>query len=218
MRRSALASGLGRSMGGGRRRRARRHSSTALNERSKRGKLRRARGASDQAHTTARSRCSAPASWATASRTPPSRPATRRASTTWPRRRCCKAVDVIQGIVATGVELGKVTSDDGAAMLARLSTTTSVAEAVAGVGVVIEAAPEQLDAEAGAARRRCRRSRPADAVVASNTSALGITEMAAVLDRPGRMGGMHFFNPVHKMKLVEIVQAPRDLRRRPCRR
>ncbi len=48
---------------------------------------------------------------------------------------------------------------------------------------------------------------PADAVIASNTSALSITEMAAVLDRPARMGGMHFFNPVHKMKLVEIVRA-----------
>ena len=118
-----------------------------------------------------------------------------------------KAVAVIHGIVAKGIELGKVTSDDGAAMLARLSTTTSVAEAVGGAGVVIEAAPEQMALKL-ALLAQVQAAAPADAVVASNTSALGITEMAAVLDRPSRMGGMHFFNPVHKMKLVEIVRAP----------
>jgi 3-hydroxybutyryl-CoA dehydrogenase len=117
-----------------------------------------------------------------------------------------KAVGVIHGIVAKGIELGKVTKDDGAAMLARLSTTTSVAEAVTGVGVVIEAAPEQMELKL-ALLAQVQAAAPADAVVASNTSALSITEMAAVLDRPGRMGGMHFFNPVHKMKLVEIVRA-----------
>ncbi len=117
------------------------------------------------------------------------------------------AAEAIRDIVAKGVALGKVTADDGAAMLARLSTTTSVAEAVAGVGVVIEAAPEQLDVKL-ALLAQVQAFAPADAVVASNTSALGISEMAAVLDRPDRMGGMHFFNPVHKMKLVEIVKAP----------
>ena len=117
------------------------------------------------------------------------------------------AAEAIRDIVAKGVALGKVTADDGAAMLARLSTTTAVAEAVDGVGVVIEAAPEQLDVKL-ALLAQVQAFAPADAVVASNTSALGISEMAAVLDRPDRMGGMHFFNPVHKMKLVEIVKAP----------
>jgi 3-hydroxybutyryl-CoA dehydrogenase len=50
-------------------------------------------------------------------------------------------------------------------------------------------------------------SAPAEAVIASNTSALSITELAAVLKDAGRVGGMHFFNPVHKMKLVEVVRA-----------
>jgi len=81
-----------------------------------------------------------------------------------------------------------------------------VAEAVSGVGVIIEAAPEKMDLKL-ALLAAVQAAAPADAVVASNTSALSITEMAAVLERPGRMGGMHFFNPVHKMKLVEIVQA-----------
>lgn len=118
-----------------------------------------------------------------------------------------RAADAIRAIVAKGVELGKVTPDDSAVMLARLSTTTSVAEAVEGVGIVIEAAPEQLDLKL-ALLAEVQAFAPAEAVVASNTSALGITEMAAVFDRPDRMGGMHFFNPVHKMKLVEIVKAP----------
>jgi 3-hydroxybutyryl-CoA dehydrogenase len=51
------------------------------------------------------------------------------------------------------------------------------------------------------------RHAPASAIVATNTSALSITEMAGSIARPGRVAGMHFFNPVHKMKLIEIVQA-----------
>jgi 3-hydroxybutyryl-CoA dehydrogenase len=72
--------------------------------------------------------------------------------------------------------------------------------------VVIEAAPEKMDLKL-ALLAEVQAHAPADAVIASNTSALSISEMAAVLDRPGRMGGMHFFNPVQKMKLVEVVRA-----------
>ncbi len=117
-----------------------------------------------------------------------------------------KAATVIAGILAKSVELGKLAPADAEAARGRLATTTAVAEAVRDAAVVIEAAPEKMDlklpllAEVQAAA-------PADAVIASNTSALSITEMAAVLDRPGRLGGMHFFNPVHKMKLIEIVRA-----------
>jgi 3-hydroxybutyryl-CoA dehydrogenase len=117
-----------------------------------------------------------------------------------------KARTVIQGIVAKGVELGKVMPGDGDATLGRLTTTTSVAEAVRDAVVVIEAAPEKMDLKL-ALLAQVQAAAPADAVIASNTSALSITEMAAVLDQPARMGGMHFFNPVHKMKLVEIVRA-----------
>jgi 3-hydroxybutyryl-CoA dehydrogenase len=117
-----------------------------------------------------------------------------------------KASGVIAGILAKSVELGKLAPAAADAARGRLTTTTSVAEAVRDAAVVIEAAPEKMDlklpllAEVQAAA-------PAEAVIASNTSALSITEMAAVLDRPGRLGGMHFFNPVHKMKLIEIVRA-----------
>ena len=116
------------------------------------------------------------------------------------------AVEAIRAIFARSVELGKDTADNAGVLLGFLSTTTSVAEAVRGAGVVIEAAPEKMDLKL-ALLAEVQAHAPADAVIASNTSALSISEMAAVLDRPGRMGGMHFFNPVQKMKLVEVVRA-----------
>jgi 3-hydroxybutyryl-CoA dehydrogenase len=112
----------------------------------------------------------------------------------------------ITKIVVKGVELGKVTAADGDAALARLHLTTSVADAVAKADVVIEAAPEKVDLKI-ALFSEVETYAPAESVIASNTSALSITELAAVLKTPGRMGGMHFFNPVHKMKLVEVVRA-----------
>jgi 3-hydroxybutyryl-CoA dehydrogenase len=112
----------------------------------------------------------------------------------------------IEGIVSKGVELGKVTAAEATALLARLATTSDLAEALDRASVVIEAAPERIDLKL-ALFADIERLAPPDAVVASNTSALSITEMAATLRRPSRVAGMHFFNPVHKMKLVEIVQA-----------
>jgi 3-hydroxybutyryl-CoA dehydrogenase len=117
-----------------------------------------------------------------------------------------KGAAAIDAIVAKSVELGKLAAAEAGAVTSRLTTTSDVAEAVHDVGVVIEAAPEAMDLKL-ALLAEVEAAAPATAVIASNTSALGITEMAAVLDRPGRMGGMHFFNPVHKMKLVEIVRA-----------
>lgn len=117
-----------------------------------------------------------------------------------------KARTAIAGIVGKGVELGKVAAADAEAVLARLTVTTSVADAVADADVVIEAAPEKVDLKL-ALLAEVEAHAPAGAVIASNTSALSITELAAVLKSPGRMGGMHFFNPVHRMKLVEIVRA-----------
>jgi 3-hydroxybutyryl-CoA dehydrogenase len=92
------------------------------------------------------------------------------------------------------------------ASLDRLSTTTSLADAVRRAEMVIEAVPEQIDLKL-AAFRDVQAHAPAAAVLATNTSALSISEMAAVLDDPSRLAGMHFFNPVHRMKLVEVVRA-----------
>jgi 3-hydroxybutyryl-CoA dehydrogenase len=117
-----------------------------------------------------------------------------------------KGKHAIDAVIDKGVELGKVPRDDAAAIKARLRLDTSVADAVKDADIVIEAAPEKIDVKL-ALFREVEAAAPAHAVFASNTSALSITEMAAVLANPGRMGGMHFFNPVHRMKLIEVVRA-----------
>jgi 3-hydroxybutyryl-CoA dehydrogenase len=117
-----------------------------------------------------------------------------------------KGKSAIDAVIRKSVELGKATESDAASMRSRLRTTTSVADAVGNADVVIEAAPERIDLKL-ALFKEVEAAAPAHTVFASNTSALSITEMAAVLANPGRLGGMHFFNPVHRMKLVEIVKA-----------
>lgn len=112
----------------------------------------------------------------------------------------------IDAVIQKGVELGKVAAADAAAMRGRLRLATVVADAVDEADIVIEAAPEKIDLKLSLFRA-VEAAAPAHAVFASNTSALSITEMSAVLANPGRMGGMHFFNPVHRMKLVEVVKA-----------
>ena len=117
-----------------------------------------------------------------------------------------KAKAAIDAVIQKGVELGKVAADESAATRGRLRLATLVADAVRDADLVIEAAPEQIDLKLSLFRE-VDAAAPAHAVLASNTSALSITEMAAVLANPGRMGGMHFFNPVPRMKLVEVVRA-----------
>jgi 3-hydroxybutyryl-CoA dehydrogenase len=112
----------------------------------------------------------------------------------------------IERIFRTGVELGKATAADADAALARLKVTTDMTAALADCDFVIEAAPERIDLKL-ALLADIDRLAPASAVVATNTSALSITEMAGALKNPARVAGMHFFNPVHKMKLIEIVRA-----------
>jgi 3-hydroxybutyryl-CoA dehydrogenase len=112
----------------------------------------------------------------------------------------------IEQIVRKGLELGKLSTSDADGMLARLSATASLAEALHDADLVIEAAPEKVDLKL-ALFGEIEALAPASAIIGSNTSALSITEMAGSLKSPSRVAGMHFFNPVHKMKLVEIVQA-----------
>jgi 3-hydroxybutyryl-CoA dehydrogenase len=112
----------------------------------------------------------------------------------------------IEGIVSRGVELAKVTAADADGMLRRLVTTGNLQDAVGDADMVIEAAPERIDLKI-ALFADLERLAPQRAVIASNTSALSVTELAGSLANPSRVAGMHFFNPVHKMKLIEIVQA-----------
>jgi 3-hydroxybutyryl-CoA dehydrogenase len=117
-----------------------------------------------------------------------------------------QAVAAIQKILEKGVELGKTSAADADAMRRRLSTTTTLAAALADADLIIEAAPERIDVKL-ALFGEIERLAPPHAVIASNTSALSITELAGSLESPARVAGMHFFNPVHKMKLIEIVRA-----------
>jgi len=106
-----------------------------------------------------------------------------------------------------GIARGKVTEDERDRTLARISTGTVIADAVGEADLVIEAAPESMELKAkifaevdGAA--------PDHAILASNTSSLSIGEIAGAVSDPSRFVGMHFFNPVHIMKLVEVVWGP----------
>jgi 3-hydroxybutyryl-CoA dehydrogenase len=112
----------------------------------------------------------------------------------------------IDGVINKGVELGKVSSSDADAMRGRLSTTTNLPDALADTDFVIEAAPERIDLKL-ALMQDIDKHAPAHAIIATNTSALSITEMAGATSRPANVAGMHFFNPVHRMKLIEIVRA-----------
>jgi 3-hydroxybutyryl-CoA dehydrogenase len=104
-----------------------------------------------------------------------------------------------------GVELGKVSAADRDATLARLHAFDEVAPACHGTDCVIEAIPEDL-----ALKRELfdavDRASPEGALLATNTSSLPVGEIARGLRRPARLVGMHFFNPVHVMKLVEVVR------------
>jgi 3-hydroxybutyryl-CoA dehydrogenase len=91
------------------------------------------------------------------------------------------------------------------AALGRIRGEREIAAAVAGADLVIEAIPEEMSLKIEAFRA-CAEHAPPEALFASNTSALSITEMAAAAGRPQRFAGMHFFNPVHAMKLVELVR------------
>jgi len=103
-----------------------------------------------------------------------------------------------------GVEKGRLSGDDKEAALARLATTTELND-FGDCDLVIEAIVEDLDAKRGLFQELDRVVRT-DAVLATNTSALSVTAVAAATDRPERVVGMHFFNPAPVLPLVEVVR------------
>lgn len=104
-----------------------------------------------------------------------------------------------------GVEKGKLEPSDATAALARIKPMREIREAVFETDFVIEAVPENIGLKVNLFAQ-VDAIAPSHAVFASNTSGLSITEMATATHRPQRFVGMHFFNPVHLMRLVEIIR------------
>ncbi len=115
-----------------------------------------------------------------------------------------KGLGKIDGFLSKSVEKGKLTAEQKQTIMANLTGTTSIA-ALKDADIIIEAAIENINLKKelfGELDKLC----PSHTIFASNTSSLTITEMAAATKRPDRFVGLHFFNPVPLMKLVEVVR------------
>jgi len=121
------------------------------------------------------------------------------------------AMGKIESLLEGGVRRGKITEQERNQVHERLRAEPQLGAAVATADIVIEAIVEDL-----AIKQRLfgdvERAVPPGALLASNTSSLSIGQIASAMTQPARLVGMHFFNPVHIMKLVEIVTHGRDSR------
>ncbi len=117
-----------------------------------------------------------------------------------------RASNEVSATLEKGVATGKVADDQALEARKRLRTVTALEEAARHADLVIEAVPERIELKIEIFAQLDRVA-PEHAILASNTSSLSITEMAAATQRPAQVVGLHFFNPVHRMKLLEIVRA-----------
>lgn len=115
-----------------------------------------------------------------------------------------KALQTIGKNLDRQVAKGTLTEDQKAATLANITTVTDLAAGVQGADLVVEAATENIDLKLKIFRQ-LDEAAPAAAILATNTSSISITKIAAATQRAGRVIGMHFMNPVPVMKLVEII-------------
>jgi len=118
-----------------------------------------------------------------------------------------RAESEIKANLDKAVELGKVSSDAADAAQKRIEYATSVEDAARQADMVIEAVPEEMESKIEIFTLLDKICRP-HTILATNTSSLSVTEIASVTYRKGLCLGMHFFNPVHKMKLLEMVRTP----------
>jgi len=119
-----------------------------------------------------------------------------------------RALDRIADSLSRAVEKGRCTAQEREESLARLAVASDLDAAAAQADLVVEAAPEDLKLKQDLFARISRAARP-EAILASNTSSLPISAIAASARGPERVVGLHFFNPVPAMKLLEIVQGER---------
>jgi 3-hydroxybutyryl-CoA dehydrogenase len=119
-----------------------------------------------------------------------------------------RAQERIAESLGRAVEKGRCTPSERDDALSRLSLATDLDSSAAAADLIIEAAPEDLQLKKDLFARLSRAARP-EAILASNTSSLPVTALASATRHPGRVVGLHFFNPVPAMKLLEIVQGER---------
>lgn len=116
-----------------------------------------------------------------------------------------RAINAIRGNLDKGVERGKVSIETRDLALRSLRKASSLADAAAGADLVIEAVPERMELKT-AIFAELDASAPPRAILASNTSSLSVSRIAEATQRRERVIGLHFFNPVHIMKLLEVVR------------
>lgn len=112
----------------------------------------------------------------------------------------------IEDLFHKAAERGVLADHEARQKAAAIGQTTSW-KGFADIDLVVEAALEDLDAKRALFREMARHTRP-DSILATNTSSLSVTQLQAGVDHPERVAGLHFFNPVHKMPLVEVVRTP----------
>lgn len=114
-----------------------------------------------------------------------------------------KALKYIESELDKGIERGKTTQEDKEKTLTNITITDQLSD-LAKADFLIESLPEVLEIKQQTFAELDKLCGP-EVIFATNTTSLSITELASVTDRPDRFIGMHFFNPVHKMKLIEMV-------------
>ncbi len=119
-----------------------------------------------------------------------------------------RALERIAESLGRAVEKGRCAAQERSDALGRLAVASDLEAAAGAADLVIEAAPEDLRLKQDLFARLSRAARP-EAILASNTSSLPVTALASAAKHPGRVIGLHFFNPVPAMKLLEIVQGER---------
>lgn len=116
-----------------------------------------------------------------------------------------RALSTISNNLDRMVKKEKITDVEKTATLSRIRTSLSISEAVADADVMIEAVPEVMSIKESVLKE-ADASAPDHAILASNTSSISVTKLASLTERPDRCIGMHFFNPVPVMKLIEVVR------------
>ncbi len=116
-----------------------------------------------------------------------------------------KGMERIRKMLMDGIDKKKMSPAEGEKVFHRFKTELDMAAAVKDADLVIEAVYENMDVKKEIFNK-CSASAPSDALLASNTSTLSITEIASVVEKPERVLGLHFFNPPSAMKLVEVIR------------